>query len=161
MEIIGSLVVIVGVTLIFFQICIGVNECINAFRNRKSSKKMLKEDKLTLTKNCEVCGTKISKLQSIWNIYLLKTGVSIKCPNCNSEYKTYKVISFFGDFYTGGASFLVFIIVLPTFWSFFENIFNSKLGIEVLVYTFVALSLVEFVIMLIIPLKKIDNTKEH
>ena len=40
-----------------------------------------------LTKECEVCGTKIRKLQSIWNIYLLKTGVNIKCPNCNLKYK--------------------------------------------------------------------------
>ncbi len=38
-----------------------------------------------LTKECEVCGTKIRKLQSIWNIYLLKTGVNIKCPNCNAK----------------------------------------------------------------------------
>lgn len=116
-----------------------------------------------LTKECEVCGTKISKLQSIWNIYLLKTGVNIKCPNCNSEYKTYKIISFFGSFYTwSGASFLVFIITVPIFWDFLENIFNLKLGVEVWIYTFIVLSLVEFIIMLVIPLKKIvNNTRDN
>ena len=74
-----------------------------------------------LTKECEVCGTKIRKLQSIWNIYLLKTGVNIKCPNC-----------------------------------------NLKLGAEVWIYTFIVLSLVEFIIMLVISLKRtVNNTRNN
>ena len=116
-----------------------------------------------LTKECEVCGTKIRKLQSIWNIYLLKTGVNIKCPNCNLKYKTYKSISFFGSFYTwSGASFLVFIITVPIFWDFLENIFNLKLGAEVWIYTFIVLSLFEFIIMLVISLKRtVNNTRNN
>ncbi|WP_123377916.1 hypothetical protein [Aliarcobacter butzleri] len=114
-----------------------------------------------LTKECEVCGTKISKLQSIWNIYLLKTGVNIKCPNCNSEYKTFKSISFFGYFYTwSGVSFLVFIITVPIFWDFFENIFNVKLGEEVWIYTFIIFTIIEFVIMTVVPLELIKSKKE-
>lgn len=114
-----------------------------------------------LTKECEVCGTKISKLQSIWNIYLLKTGVNIKCPNCNLEYKTFKSISFFGYFYTwSGVSFLVFIITVPIFWDFFENIFNVKLGEEVWIYTFIIFTIIEFVIMTVVPLELIKSKKE-
>ena len=77
--------------------------------------------------------------------------------------KTYKSISFFGSFYTwSGASFLVFIITVPIFWDFLENIFNLKLGAEVWIYTFIVLSLVEFIIMLVISLKRtVNNTRNN
>ena len=45
---------------------------------------------------------------------------------------------------------MVFIITVPIFWDFLENIFNLKLGAEVWIYTFIVLSLVEFIIMLVI-----------
>ena len=35
-----------------------------------------------LYKKCEVCGSKINKLQSIWNLYLIGYGRVLYCKNC-------------------------------------------------------------------------------
>lgn len=109
-----------------------------------------------LYKKCEVCGTKINKLQSIWNIYLLKTGRELKCPNCETLYKTEEGIYQIGGFYTrSGISLFVWLLM-----THFIDSFGLKLGGEVWLYSFIILSLLEFIIMLIIPLKKIEDEKK-
>ncbi|WP_419773450.1 hypothetical protein [Halarcobacter sp.] len=103
-----------------------------------------------LNKKCDVCNTKINKLQNISNIYLLKTGVRLKCPTCGMEYKTSKVISIIGYFYIwSGVSLITLILVV----SFIDS-FNYQFGIEVWLYGFILLSILEFIIMVTIPLKK-------
>ncbi len=58
--------------------------------NSDFSKEELKVSLMNLlTKKCEICETKINKLQSLWNIYYLKAGIKLKCPKCNTKYKTY------------------------------------------------------------------------
>ncbi len=39
---------------------------------------------MSIYKECEVCKTKINKLQNIWNIFSGK--LEIKCKNCKSKY---------------------------------------------------------------------------
>ena len=112
-------------------------------------------------KKCEVCGTQINKLQSWWNIYALKAGEKLKCPKCKTEYKTNKFISFFGSFYAySGVSIFVLFVCTSVFWELFEKLFQKKFGGEIWIYTFVILSLIELVVMVILPLKKIE-TKEQ
>lgn len=115
-----------------------------------------------LYKKCEECGTDINKLQHWFNIYLLKTGIKLKCPNCGAEYKTNKFISFMGNLYTySGISIFVLIICIPIFWDIFEKIFKKNFdGIEMLFYTFIILSIVDFMVMVVLPLNKVENKKE-
>ncbi|DAB32008.1 MAG TPA: hypothetical protein CFH79_06055 [Sulfurospirillum sp. UBA11407] len=103
-------------------------------------------------KKCDVCGTNINKLQSWWNIYMLKTGVKLKCPKCETEYKTNKFIGFIGSWY----SFILWIIPIFFIVHFLDS-FNLHFGIEVWIYAVVLYSIIEFIVMVILPLKKIEN----
>lgn len=112
-------------------------------------------------KKCEECGTNINKLQSWWNIYYLKAGTKLKCSNCGTEYKTNKFISFLGNIYAwSGISLFVLFLCTSLFWEIFEKVFNKKFGGEMWIYTFIILSVIEFMVMVILPLKKIENKKE-
>lgn len=110
-----------------------------------------------LYKKCEVCGTDINKLQHWFNIYLLKTGIELTCPSCGTEYKTNKVISIIGYFYTwSGVSLFVLL------WStvMLDKLFKKDFGIEAWIYAFIILSIINFLIMLILPLNKVEDKKE-
>lgn len=111
-------------------------------------------------KKCEECGTNINKFQNLWNIYTLKAGTKLKCSNCGSEYKTNKIISIFGAFYTySGLSLLVLFISTSIFWDIFDKLFKREFGGEMWFYTFIILSIIELLVVLILPLRKIDNKK--
>lgn len=106
-----------------------------------------------LYKKCEVCGTDINKLQSWWNIYMLKTGAKLKCSNCGTEYKTNKVIRYIGSVYVW-----FWLWVLPIFYLVkFIDHFHLDLGIEVWLYAICLYSLFELLLMVFLPLKKIEN----
>lgn len=108
-----------------------------------------------LYKKCSSCGTKINKLQSLKNIYFLKAGERINCPNCNIQYKTNKLISFIGSFYTWGGIWLLLIFLIVSF----IDSFHYKLGIEVWLYALLINTIFEFILMLFLPLNKITNKK--
>ena len=106
-------------------------------------------------KECELCGTQINKLQSWWNLYALKAGRKLKCPKCKTEYKTNKFISFLGQVYAFfGPLIAIFFIV-----SFLDS-FRLKLGGEVWLYAFIIYSVIELMVMVILPLKKIENKEQ-
>ncbi len=111
-----------------------------------------------LTKKCEVCGAKINKLGSWLNIYLLKTGdKTIKCLKCGTEYKVNKIISFIGSFYWWGGPWLFSILGLV----YFLDSFKLNLGGEVWLYAVVIYTTIEFMVMVLLPLKKIENKNEE
>jgi hypothetical protein len=114
-----------------------------------------------LYKKCEVCETDINKLQKWWNIYMLKAGAKLKCQNCGTEYKTNKPISIFGAFYTwSGISIFVLIIATASIWKSFEKIFDRQFGGEIWLYTFFIYSLMELLVMVVLPLNIIKNKEE-
>ncbi len=106
-------------------------------------------------KKCEVCGTQINKLQSWWNIYALKAGEKLKCPKCKTEYKTNKFISFVGQAYEFFGPLIAILFIV----SFLDS-FHLKLGGEVWLYAFIIYSVIELIVMVILPLNKIE-TKEQ
>jgi hypothetical protein len=112
---------------------------------------------MELYKKCEVCGTNINKLQNWFNIYLLKTGIKLKCPNCETEYKTNKFISFIGNFYTWSG---ISLFVLLGCTVMLDKLFKKNFGGEVWLYAFIILSIVNFIVMVILPLNKVENKKE-
>lgn len=102
-------------------------------------------------KECEVCGADINKLQKLWNIYMLKAGAKLTCPNCKTEYKVNNTISIVGSWYSFiGWIFPIFFIV-----SFIDS-FKINLGIEVWLYAIFLYSLIELLVMAILPLNKIQ-----
>ncbi len=115
-----------------------------------------------LTKKCEICETKINKLQSLWNIYALKAGKRLKCPKCNTEYKTYSIISFFGFFMGGEASFFFLLVLSVTVPFIFEKFFNIDFGwVESWILAFISLNILEFFLMVILPLRKIKEERKE
>ena len=107
------------------------------------------------TKKCDVCEEEMNKLSSLSNIYFLKTGVEIKCLNCDTSYKTNKIIAFLFFFYTWGGLWLapLFLIV------YLIDSFNFNFGFEVWLYAFLIYTIIEFFIMIYIPLKKNEEKK--
>ncbi|RXI36666.1 hypothetical protein CRU99_13265, partial [Malaciobacter mytili] len=106
-----------------------------------------------LYKKCEVCETKINKLQHWWYLYTLKAGSKLKCQSCNTEYKTNKFIGF---------SFRVYLLfglwILPIlFVGNFLNSFESNIGWQVWLYTIILYNLIEFMVMVILPLNKVKK----
>lgn len=94
---------------------------------------------------CEECGTNINKLQNGWNLFLLKAGKKIICPNCKSEYKVNNIISFIGTYYSWLLlSYISISILLP----------GQKLYLLYLISICIVL---EFLIMSFLPLKKVTN----
>ena len=108
-----------------------------------------------LYKKCEVCGTNINKLQNLFNVYFLRVGAKLKCPNCGTEYKTNKFIIILGEI----SLFWIWIIPILLIVRFIDS-FNLHLGIEVWFYAFIILSIVEFMGMVILPLNKVEDKKE-
>jgi len=105
-----------------------------------------------LYKKCEVCGADINKLQKLWNIYTLKAGIKLKCQNCETEYKTNKVIGFIGSLYVWVWVWVIPILLLVRF----IDSFRLNLGIEVWLYALFLYSLLELLVMVLLPLHKID-----
>ena len=113
-------------------------------------------------KKCEVCGTQINKLQKWRNIYTLKTGNKLKCPKCGTEYKINDFMGFIGSFYAyTGLSIIVFLMCALAFRPLFEKVLQRKVGDEIWIYTFVIFLLIELAIMVILPLRKIENKKQE
>lgn len=96
-------------------------------------------------KKCEECGTKIDKLQNGWNLFLLKTGEKIICPNCKSEYKVNNIISFIGVYYS---------CLLISYISISILLSGQKLELLYLVAICIVL---EYIFMSFLPLKKVTN----
>lgn len=112
---------------------------------------------MLLYKTCEVCGHKINKLQSIWNIYTLKIGETIQCNHCGTYYKTSKTIQTIASFYEN----LGLGIVLWFIFGIYINILIHTLHIDfskniftilVFVLSFLLLGFINCIIACIIPL---------
>jgi hypothetical protein len=111
-----------------------------------------------LTKKCDVCGTKIKKLNHWWwDIFSLKEGRIIKCSKCGTEYNTLKIVQFFGRPY--GWFYIWMLSILGLTLLIWE--FNKDLGGEVWFYAVAIYVAIEFFMMVLLPLKKIENKNEE
>lgn len=106
-----------------------------------------------LYKKCEKCGIKINKINTIGDIFNLKSGRIIICTKCGSKYKTLKVIQLLGKLYNW---FIIWMLSILLIVRFIDS-FNFNLGIEVWFYAIIIYIIIEFIIMGLLPLKKILN----
>ncbi|BDB64040.1 hypothetical protein T36_0487 [Helicobacter cinaedi] len=109
-----------------------------------------------LYKKCEVCGNKINKLQSIWNIYTLKMGKVIQCTHCSTYYKTNQIIESFSSIYINtGIGIIFWLIVGICFTILLPTTINQSVKfIVALLFSFIFLSFMNFIIACVIPLHK-------
>lgn len=103
-----------------------------------------------LTKECEVCGTKISKLRNWYRLIFIDLT---RCPNCKREYTLSKWFKWIIDVYSLGFIWIILIVII------LDKVFNN-LGIEVWLISLIIYLLIKFLIALLIPLKLIENKKE-
>ncbi|AQQ59206.1 hypothetical protein XJ32_02780 [Helicobacter bilis] len=108
--------------------------------------------KMFLYKKCEVCGNKINKLQSIWNLYLIGYGRVLYCKNCNAKYKVSQFISFL---YMMLADFMPILLFFLTMLNFFEKLgFSSNVG---LLFSIIVYNVFKLCILAIMPLHKVKE----
>lgn len=103
-----------------------------------------------LTKECEVCGTKISKLKNWYRLIFINTA---KCPNCGNKYHLSKWFTWIIDIYSLGFIWIILIVII------LDKVFDN-LGIEVWLISIIIYLLIKFLIALLIPLKIIEPKKE-
>ncbi|WP_072216411.1 hypothetical protein [Campylobacter coli] len=114
---------------------------------------------MSIYKECEVCKTKINKLQNIWNIFSGK--LEIKCKNCKSKYGvSSKIIDWI--YYTFG-----YLLLIPD--SMLLNIiylgryFFVKYGLLVALYLLaiilLARKLIDIILLILCKLKRIENER--
>lgn len=107
-----------------------------------------------LTKKCENCGTKINKLYDKKNIILLKIGLgSMECPRCSTKYTVSKILAWIFMCYTCGYGWVISLFLLATAY----NISGVTSGNEVWFFVLPTYFIIEFIIMLLIPLKPIEE----
>lgn len=104
-------------------------------------------------KKCDVCNNKIKKMNSIWDIFDLKSGRILKCENCETEYNTLKIIQLIGKLYNFLIVWTLSILLIVRFL----DSFNLNLGIEVWFYVVFIYILIELIIMGLLPLKKLSS----
>ncbi len=115
-----------------------------------------------LYKKCEVCGNKINKLQSIWHIYTLQAGETIRCAHCGTYYQANKTIQTLISGYQNLSIglYLWFILgICVGIW--IQTLFNKNISlILAFVISFVLLGFINYIIACIIPLHKTNHPKE-
>lgn len=125
----------------------------------------LRDFKMFLYKKCEVCGNKINKLQSIWNIYTLKIGETLHCSHCGAYYQTNKTIQAFASFYVnlglGIILWLILGICINVCIHTLDISINKNISLILsLVLSFLLLSFVNCIIACLIPLRITQTPKE-
>lgn len=107
-----------------------------------------------LTKECEVCGTKISKLRNWYRLIFINT---VKCPNCGSKYHLSKLFDWVFDLFNLGHGFFIGIGIIVLILYLIANIEKAWIlwSSSIIIYI-----LIKLLIALVIPLKLIESKKE-
>ncbi len=110
-----------------------------------------------LTKECEVCGTKISKLKNWYRLIFID---EIKCSNCRSRYSLLKWLDFIFSFFTGGFGLMTLLFFIVLFFIYDIGMYYKFLWFEFVIYSLTISLLLKLLIMLFLPLKLIESKKE-
>lgn len=107
---------------------------------------------MCLYKKCEVCGDKINKLQSFWNLYLMGYGRILHCKKCNAKYKVSEIVSFLYMISTDFIPVLLFFLMML---NFFEKLgFSSNVA---LLFSIIMYNITKLCVLAIMPLSKIKK----
>lgn len=105
-----------------------------------------------LYKKCEVCGNKINKLQSVWNLYLIGYGRVLHCKNCNTKYKVSQIIS---SLYMISTDFIPILLFFLIMLNFFEKLgFSSNVS---LLFSIIIYTIFKLCVLAIMPLHRVKE----
>lgn len=109
-----------------------------------------------INKKCKKCNTSISKISNFWDIFTLKSGRIIECPTCQTRYQTNKTIRIFGKIYNNFSTQfpILFLVIVFSLYGLGLN-----LGGEAWLYSIGIYFFIELIVMMIIPLKEINDEK--
>lgn len=100
---------------------------------------------MSFYKECEVCKTKINKLQNVSNIFLLGFGKELICKKCTTKYKTNSLFIFLYSIFND-------ILILFILWHYFMNLLeifhlstSLKIIFSIIFYLFYKIVLVYFI----------------
>lgn len=104
-----------------------------------------------LTKECEVCGTKISKVRNWYRLIFIN---EIKCSNCGSRYRLSKWFEWGFELLNLG-HFIGIVLIVIILDKIFDNLGGEVWLISIMIYI-----IIKFLIALITQLKLIKSKKE-
>lgn len=108
--------------------------------------------------NCESCGEKVTKIKSLKDIFLIKSGRKIICENCGSEYSVPKLIGMIFSFYNylliGGLSVFIWLFLTVFIDDILGKEISRQLGIWAWVISAMLYVILEFIVAIILPLKQ-------
>ncbi|WP_323591143.1 hypothetical protein [Aliarcobacter butzleri] len=104
-----------------------------------------------LTKECEVCGTKISKVRKWYRLIFIN---EIKCSNCGSRYRLSKWFEWGFELLNLG-HFIGIVLIVIILDKIFDNLGGEVWLISIMIYI-----IIKFLIALITQLKLIKSKKE-
>ncbi|EAL5624981.1 hypothetical protein C3I37_08750 [Campylobacter jejuni] len=100
---------------------------------------------MSIYKECEVCKTKINKLQNASNVFLLGFGKELVCKKCKAKYKANSLFIFLYSIFNG-------ILILFILWNYFMDLLeffhlntNLKIIFSIVFYLFYKIILVYFI----------------
>ncbi len=111
--------------------------------------------------NCDTCGNKINKINSIKDVFLIKSGRKIICKNCGSEYTVLNIIRKVGSFYNylliGGLSIFIWLLLTVLVGDILGKEMSNTLGIWTWALSAIVYIVLEYIVAIILPLKQIKD----
>ena len=109
-----------------------------------------------LTFKCKVYGTDVKRLNGFEDIFTLKSGRIIECAQCKTLYQVPKIYWFVGKIYD-----LLTLWGFISFWIivFLLNELHFNLGGEIYLYAAIIYISLEFIVMTILPIRKIKDNE--
>lgn len=109
-----------------------------------------------LNKTCTNCQYKIKKIKNMndfLDLFTLKEGREIKCPNCDVIYKTLKPFYYLGRIYNWFYLWVLSILFITVY----IDTFGFHLGIMSWIYAILIYVVIELIVFLLLPLKQIKK----
>lgn len=114
-----------------------------------------------LTLKCKECGNKVNKINKFQDIFLIKKGKAIVCKQCHTKYAVPKIIQKIGSIYhylfIGGLIAIIWLFLTVFIDNMLGKEISNIIGIWMWAISAVVYILIEMIITLVLPLKKIKN----
>jgi len=116
-----------------------------------------------LTLKCKKCGSEIKKISKFIDIFSIKRGKIIECKQCHTKYAVPKAIQRIGTIYhylfIGGGIAIIWLFLTVLMDKIFRDELSSLIGVWMWLISALIYILIEIMIALLLPLKKIKTTK--
>lgn len=113
---------------------------------------------------CKKCGTKVSKIHTLKDIFLIKRGKVIECKQCSAQYSVPKIVQKIGSLYhylfIGGFIAIIWLFLTVLLDNIFGKEIANAIGIWIWAISAVIYVFIEAIIALLLPLKEISEYRK-